>query len=95
MRKWGSKEEASKFDSLIMIEDAAGETEVGAREGKAVNATTVKPFFTEKKSFEGKIVTITRKPRPLLSFCRNFCAKLFPRKSHPTVNIEFAIKRVN
>ena len=81
MRKWGSKEEASKFDSLIMIEDAAGETEVGAREGKAVNATTVKPFFTEKKSFEGKIVTITRKPRPLLSFCRNFCAKLFP-ESH-------------
>ena len=78
-----------------MIEDAAGETEVGAREGKAVNATTVKPFFTEKKSFEGKIVTITRKPRPLLSFCRNFCAKLFPRKSHPTVNIEFAIKSVN
>ena len=78
-----------------MIEDAAGETEVGTREGKAVNATTVKPFFTEKKSFEGKIVTITRKPRPLLSFCRNFCAKLFPRKSHPTVNIEFAIKRVN
>ena len=78
-----------------MIEDAACETEVGAREGKAVNATTVKPFFTEKKSFEGKIVTITRKPRPLLSFCRNFCAKLFPRKSHPTVNIEFAIKSVN
>ena len=52
-------------------------------------------FFTEKKSFEGKIVTITRKPRPLLSFCRNFCAKLFLRKSHPTVNIEFAIKWVD
>ena len=52
-------------------------------------------FFTEKKSFEGKIVTITRKPRPLLSFCRNFYAKLFPRKSHPTVNIEFAIKWVD
>ena len=91
MRKWGPdpKEEASKFGST---DEDAGETKMGAREGKAVNATTVKPFFTEKKSFEGKIVTITRKPRPLLSFCRNFCAKLFLRKSHPTVNIEFAIK---
>ena len=45
MRTYGSKGEASKFDSSTMIEDAAGETEVGAREGKAVNATTVKHFF--------------------------------------------------
>ena len=37
-----------------MIEDAAGETEVVAREGKAVNATTVKHFFHWKEIFWGK-----------------------------------------
>ena len=53
----------------------------GRERGKAVNATTVKSFSLEKKSFlEKNSVTITRKPRYRLIFCANFCVRSLSKK---------------